>query len=74
MEAKELVMQCAMAIKKTQSKAKLALSNIGIWNKTHQECARPTQTQMGMSVKHMSDADIQNLQGSKCKDQCQFKA
>ena len=69
MEATELVMQCAMANQKTQSKAKLVLSNIGIWNKTHQECARPNQTQMGMSdqthgrCRHPKSARIQ-MQGS----------
>ena len=69
MEATELVMQCAMANQKTQSKPKLVLSNIGIWNKTHQECARPNQTQMGMSdqthgrCRHPKSARIQ-MQGS----------
>ena len=51
MEATELVMQCARANQKkaTQTKANIVLSNMEIWNNTHQECARPTQTQMGMS-------------------------
>ena len=69
MEAKELVMQCAMAIKKHNQKPSFALPNIGIWNKTHQECARPNQTQMGMSdqthgrCRHPKSARIQ-MQGS----------
>ena len=60
---------CNGKSKKTQSKAKLALSNIGIWNKTHQECARPNQTQMGNSdqthgrCRHPKSARIQ-MQGS----------
>ena len=35
--------------KATQPKANIVLSNMEIWNNTHQECARPTQTHMGMS-------------------------
>ena len=49
--------------KKTQTKANLVLSNMGIWNNTHQECARPTQTQMGMS-----DQTHGRCRHTKCKD------
>ena len=39
------------------------MSNMGIWNNTHQECARPTQTQMGMS-----DQTHGRCRHTNCKD------
>ncbi len=75
MEATELVMQFAMANEKTQSKAKLVF--VKYWNNG----TRPTKNVQGQIkltwaclIKHMADADIQNQEGCKCKDQCQIKA
>ena len=52
-----------MPIKNTFKKPILFLSNMGIWNNTHQECARPTQTQMGMS-----DQTHGRCRHTTCKD------
>ena len=74
MEATELVMQGAMANQKTQSKAKLVLSNIGNGTRPTKNVQGQIKLKWACLIKHMSDADIHNLQGSKCKDQCQIKA
>ena len=75
MEAKELVMQCAMANQKKHNQKPSLLCQILEYG------TRPTKNVQGQIklkwaclIKHMADADIQNLQGSKCKDQCQIKA
>ena len=74
MEATELVMQFAMANEKHNQKPILFCQ---IW----EYGTTPTKNVQGQLklkwaclIKHMADADIQNLQGCKCKDQCQIKA
>ena len=65
---------CNGKSQKTQSKAKLVLSNIGNGTRPTKNVQGQIKLKWACLIKHMAGADIQNLQGSKCKDQCQIKA
>ena len=63
MEATELIMQCAMANQKHNQKPILFCQIWEYGNNSQQECARQTQTQMGMS-----DQTHGRCRQPKCKD------